>query len=261
MKSAPPNGDSVRVAQASPKVLAVVAKATAEMGAAAGAAGAAPGETLIGAWFVYWSAGGGVRVANGCGCCGSQEVVAALAVMGDKLGEVAKGNCELRKDADRLQVENDELRGKLADRFFDFALEVRKDDFWRFAVIMALGNRKAAAEHLEVAERSFYGQIDRWKGERAQGYQTMLRLIAWRKKAGRCKKLQLPDSIASGGTDGKPENPETLGQVLELIKGAENVDYPRLLVMMLSLLRMQNPKNWAKVRDELVEVIGAELSQ
>jgi hypothetical protein len=126
---------------------------------------------------------------------------------------------------------------------------------------MALGNRKAAAKHLKVAQRSFYGRIERWKGERAQGYQTMLRLIAWRKKAGRCEEVPLPDSVASGGTDEEPENPETLGRVLELIKGAENVDYPRLLVMMLSLLRMQNPKNWAKVRDELVGVIRAEFSQ
>lgn len=261
MSKPPPNGDSVRVAQASQEVLGVVGKALSEMGAAAGAAGAAAGETLVGASFVYWSAGGGVRVASGSGCCGSQEVVAALAVMRDSLDAVAKGNCELRKDADRLQVENDELRGKLADRFFDFALEVGKDDFWKFAVIMALGNRKAAAKHLEVAERSFYGQIDRWKGERARGYQTMLRLIAWRKKAGRCEEVELPDSVVSAGTDGEPENPETLGRVLELIKGAQNVDYPRLLVMMLSLLRMQNPKNWAKVRDELVGVIRAEFSQ
>ena len=187
MSNPPPNGDSVRVAQASPTVVAVVGKALTEMGAAAGAAGAAAGETLIGASFVYWSASGGVRVASESECCGSQAVVAALGVMGEKLDAVAKGNFELRKDADRLQEENDELRGKMADRFFDFALEVRKDDFWRFAVIMALGNRKAAAKHLKVAQRSFYGQIERWKGEQAQGYRTMLQLMAWRKKAGRCE--------------------------------------------------------------------------
>ena len=261
MSNPPPNGDSVRVAQASPAVVAVVGKALTEMGAAAGAAGAAAGETLIGASFVYWSASGGVRVASGSGCCGSQAVVAALGVMGEKLDAVAKGTYELRTDAERLQVENDELRGKLAERFFDFALEVRKDDFWRFALVMALGNRKAAAERLKEPHRSFYDRIERWKAEEAKGYRTMLRLIAWRKAVGRCEEVPLPGSAASGEQAAEPENPETLKRMLDAIKNAESADYPRLLVMMLSVLRMQNPKNWAKVRDELVGLIRAEVSQ
>ena len=73
--------------------------------------------------------------------------------------------------------------------------------------------------------------------------------------------MPLPGSAASGEQAAEPENPETLKRMLDAIKNAESADYPRLLVMMLSVLRMQNPKNWAKVRDELVGLIRAEVSQ
>ncbi len=137
------------------------------MGAAAGAAGAAAGETLMGARL--WT---GQRVAlvrvQRSECCGSQAVVAALGVMGEKLDAVAKGNFELRNDADRLHEENDVLRGN-GGPVFRFALEVRKDDFWRFAVIMALGNRKAAAKHLKVRASEFLTADRSVEGEQAQG--------------------------------------------------------------------------------------------
>ena len=123
MSNPPPNGDSVRVAQASPTVVGVVGKALTEMGAAAGAAGAAAGETLIGASFVYWSASGGVRVASGSGCCGSQAVVeavqAAIKPLERTVEALAKGPGGMRKGG--------VLSDNTAQRIFDLMRRLEPD--------------------------------------------------------------------------------------------------------------------------------------
>jgi hypothetical protein len=255
MKSAPPNGDSVRVAQASPKVLAVVAKAIAEMGAPAGAAGAAEGETLVGASFVYWSAGGGVRVASGSGCCGSQEVVAALAVMGDKLDAVAKGAHELRK-------ENDDLRRLALDGYFKCALKIDALDFQYFAAILLLGDRAKAARELKVDERRFYERVDTWQ-QREAVYQRMFGIVAARKKALRKGTVRLGQSVQSGGTGEEGENPEVLQGLVDQIK-AGNLDqsgYPKLLQEILNALKDMSAENWRAIRDEIVPMIREEVPQ
>ena len=43
---------------------------------------------------------------------------------------------------------------------FKFALRVEPEDFRAFAIIMALGNRKAAADFLKVPHRSFYDRVE-----------------------------------------------------------------------------------------------------
>jgi hypothetical protein len=61
---------------------------------------------------------------------------------------VASGNFALRQ-------ENEELRTLQKEGFFKFALKVDGEDFQAFAIIMALGTRKAAADFLKVPHRSF----------------------------------------------------------------------------------------------------------
>jgi len=76
---------------------------------------------------------------------------------GEALDTVARGQYELRK-------ENEELRQLNKEGYFKFAVRVNGADFLAFAVIMALGNRKAAAEHLKIAPRTFYHRVDQCSG-------------------------------------------------------------------------------------------------
>ena len=64
----------------------------------------------------------------------------------------------------------------LPQKFFEGA--------WARAVIMALGNRKAAADHLKIPARTLYHRVDQWAG-RGKDYQLMLRYLEWRKRSSR----------------------------------------------------------------------------
>ncbi|HWV98525.1 MAG TPA: hypothetical protein VNZ64_02415 [Candidatus Acidoferrum sp.] len=182
-----------------------------------------------------------------------KAVEAAMARFEGKLEAVARGNCELRR-------ENEELRTLQRQGFLKFALRVDGEDFRAFAVIMALGNRKAAADFLEVPHRSFYDRVEKWSG-RGRDYQRMARFIDWRKKSSRRIKLRLEDSVQSGEPNDGPENPETVGEVLEAISAGDNRDYPAVLAQVMEALKAQNVKNWPAVRDELVGMIREEVAQ
>jgi len=123
---------------------------------------------------------------------------------------------------------------------------------------MELGNRKVAAAFLQVPMRRFYDRVERWT-ERGPEYQRMFRLIGWRKRTGRRIKVRLEDSVQSGEPNDLAENPVTIGAVLESIATADNRDYPAILTQVLETLEAQNAKNWAGVRDELVEMIREEV--
>lgn len=186
---------------------------------------------------------------------GHREVVkaveAAMQRFEGKLDAVASGNLQLLK-------ENGELRALHRDGFFKFALRVDPEDFRAFAAIMALGNRKAAAEALELTVRTFYERVERWNLGGAE-YQRMARLAGWRKRVGRRIKLRLEDSVQSGEPNDDAENPVTVGAVLESIATADTQDYPAILRQVMETLEAQNPGNWAEVRQELVEMIKEEV--
>jgi len=164
---------------------------------------------------------------------------------------VAQDKYELRK-------ENEELRQLNKDGYFNFAVRVNGEDFLAFAVIMALGNRKAAAEHLKIPARTFYHRVDQWAG-RGKDYQLMLRYLEWRKRSSRHLKVELNPSLQSGEDGDQPENPETMADVLTEIKAADTKSYPALLAEVLEALKRQNGGNWTMVRQELVEMIKDEV--
>lgn len=166
---------------------------------------------------------------------------------------VARDKYELRK-------ENEELRQLNKDGYFNFAVRVNGDDFLVFAVIMALGNRKAAADHLKIPHRTLYNRVDQWSA-RGKEYQLMLRYIEWRKRSSRHLKVELNPSLQSGDAGDQPENPETMADVLETMKAADNRDYPAILAEVLHALERQNAGNWLAVRTELVDLIKAEALQ
>ena len=176
-------------------------------------------------------------------------MVGKLAGMGRDVAEVAKGNFELRK-------ENSELRGLQSDGMFKFALRVDPVDFQAFAAIMALGNRKAAAELLRVPVRRFYERVERWPG-RGRDYARMARMVEWRKVTDRKMVVRLEDSLLSGGTD-VAENPETLGAVLASLNERDRGGFQEILRQVLEALREQDANNWAGVRDELVGILKEE---
>jgi hypothetical protein len=173
--------------------------------------------------------------------------------IGRDIEAVARNQFELRK-------ENEELRQLNKEGYFNFAVRVQGDDFLAFAVIMALGNRKAAADHLKIPHRTFYNRVDQWAG-RGREYQLMLRYMEWRKRSSRHLKVSLNPSLQSGESGGQAENPETMAEVLTEIKAAEHQDYPALLADILQALERQNAGNWLKVREELVELIREDLVQ
>jgi len=112
---------------------------------------------------------------------------------------------------------------------------------------------------LKVPARTFYDRIARWN-LRGVEYQRMARLVGWRKKAGRKIKVRLEDSVQSGEPNDEAENPVTVGAVLESIATADSRDYPAILRQVMETLEAQNPRNWADVRDELVEMIKDEIA-
>ena len=164
---------------------------------------------------------------------------------------VAQNQYELRK-------ENAELRQLNKDGYFNFAVRVNGDDFLAFAVIMALGNRKAAADHLKIPARTLYHRVDQWAG-RGREYKLMLRYLEWRKRSSRHLKVELNPSLQSGESGDQTENPETMADVLTEIEVAKNQDYPALLAEVLQALQRQNSGNWTAVRQELVEMIKDEV--
>lgn len=183
----------------------------------------------------------------------------ALARTVEKIGRdieaVARGNYELRQ-------ENEELKHLQADGYLKFALRVEGEDFRAFAVIMALGNRKAAAEFLKVPHRSLYDRVDKWP-RRGKEYQKMARAVEWRKKVGRKITVPLGDAMQTGDAGDTPENPETMSDTLARLRdnAMDSLDYPALLGEILEALQNLNAKNWPAVQMELIGIIKDEFPQ
>ena len=154
-----------------------------------------------------------------------QKDAAAGAVMriDRNLEAVARGQYELRR-------ENEELKQLQAEGYLKFALRVDAEDFRAFAVIMALGNRKAAADFLEVPHRSFYDRVDLW-ARRGKEYHRMARAVEWRKNVGRKRSVPLGDAVQFGDGGEALENPETMKEALARLRDNEldSRDYPALL--------------------------------
>jgi hypothetical protein len=178
-----------------------------------------------------------------------------IARMDRNLEALAKGTYDLRR-------ENEELSHLEKQGFFQFALRVDRDDFQAFAVIMALGNRKAAADFLETPHRSFYDRVEKWTGKGSE-YKKMYRMVEWRKASGRKTIAALPDSVLSADSGGDAENPDNLALVLETLRTnqSDNRDYPAILRQILEALTEQGVENWKTIRDEVVELIAEEIPQ
>ena len=188
------------------------------------------------------------------------DIRPALAEIHRQISAVAQGTYDLRKENRQLQEENESLRDMQYGGFFNFVLDVEREDFRDFAFIMALGNRSTAADSLKVPQRSFYDRLERWK-TRGKSYQEMLRWIQWRKAVGRKIKLRLPDPKDSGSADETAVDPNVLQEVVEAVGESSSRNYPSLLREILSVLLAQNPKNWESARRDLVALIKEELPQ
>lgn len=168
---------------------------------------------------------------------------------------VAQGKIDLLR-------ENSELKQLHGDGLLKFVTRVAADDFRCFAVIMALGNRKAAADFLSVPHRTFYDRVDKWPAM-SRDHQRMFRMVEWRKKSSRKIKVSLPESMMSGDAGDNGESPETLAATLEELKNraTDNRNYPDILRQVLEALQNQNAVNWKSVKTELVEMLAEEVPQ
>jgi hypothetical protein len=172
----------------------------------------------------------------------------------------AQQSQDLREENTELQKENEKLNDMHAHGLLDFASDVDPEDFHAFAVVMALGNRNAAAEYLKAGRGTFYDRIARWESL-GPSYQRMLRLRSWRKRVGRKIKLTLPDLDAAGSSGLTAANPGVLEEVLASISESESHDYPAVLRDVLRLVLLQGPENWKALRAELLALLRDELPE
>lgn len=166
----------------------------------------------------------------------------------------------VRKNFREISQENEELKQLQAEGFLKFAVRVSGADFQAFAVILALGNRKAAADFLAVPHRSFYDRVKKWSSQ-GPDYRRMLRCIEWRKAVGRKLKVRLDGSVQSGEPGKVAENPQTIGEVLSKITQDGGDSRENLLREVLGALENQNGGNWQSIRKELVGLIKEEVPQ
>ena len=138
----------------------------------------------------------------------------------------------------QLLTENERLKKMQASGFFRFATRVDPTDFIHFLWILATGNRSSAARKLGVKERTFHDRVDSWR-RKGGVYATMYDLVIWRKKVGRAITVDLDPSLLS----------------------REAPDHEALLRDVLRALAEQTPENWERIRDELIEILGKEVSQ
>jgi len=161
-----------------------------------------------------------------------------------------------------LRHEYAELQRIHAEGYLKFTARVNANDFTAFIFIMTMGNRKAAADELNIPHRSFYDRVDKWR-EMGPEYKRMFRMVEWRKKIGRKIKVRIEDSLLSGEPNDQAENPETIRDVLTRIEDQEvdNRDYPDILRQILGVMSTQNPGNWLAVNNEVIGILSEELPQ
>lgn len=189
------------------------------------------------------------------GLTSGKALVRTVEKIGRDLEAVAQATYQLRQ-------ENEELKRLQAEGFFKFAVRVDGADFRAFAVIMALGNRNAAADFLKIPPRSLYDRVEKWQ-TLGRDHQRMFRLVEWRKRSGRKLKVRLEESLQSGDAGELAENPETLQEMIDQLKGndVDSRDYPAVLRQIMEALQSQNVRNWQSVRDELIEIVREEVPQ
>jgi hypothetical protein len=167
----------------------------------------------------------------------------------------------IAKNESALRQEIAELRALAKAGFLRFATRVDPDDFRAFAAIMLTGNRYQAAKSLQIQQTAFYRRVESWSS-RGGDYKRMYRVTEWRKKAGRKIKVRLDDSLLGTEVDGQAENPETASDVLESMRDkTDEKSRDDLLRDILQALCSQNADNWQSVRDELIEILKAEVPE
>jgi len=181
------------------------------------------------------------------------EVIRRLDTVCLNTEAIAKNEYELRQ-------ENTELRVLAEAGFLRFAVRIDAVDFRAFAAIMQTGNRRQAAETLQIPERALYRRVDTWPA-RGADYKRMYRIIEWRKKTGRKIKLRLDDSLLGTGVE-RAENPVTIREVLEHMRDkADEKTRDELLRDILQAVSSQNAENWQSVRAELIDILKDEVPE
>ena len=179
----------------------------------------------------------------------------ALQRIDKNIEAVAKGHYELNK-------QNEELRKLHAEGYLKFVSRFNSEDFRALAAIMLFGNRKAAAESLNIPSRTFYDRVSNWK-KKGPEYKRLFQMVEWRKKNG-CKiTVPLGNSLQSGEPSDEAENPETINAVIDRIRNddLDQKSYPELLRDILIVLQKQNPENWKALNKGLIDLISEELPQ
>jgi hypothetical protein len=167
----------------------------------------------------------------------------------------------IAKNEYQLRQEIAELRSLAEGGFLRFVNRVDPDDFRTFAAIMLTGNRYRAAEALRIPDTTLWTRVAAWPS-RGTEHKRMYRVIEWRKKVGRKIKVRLDDSLLGTEVEGQAENPETAADVLAAMRDkTDEMSRDDLLRDILQALCRQNADNWESVRDELIEILKAEVPE
>jgi hypothetical protein len=170
-----------------------------------------------------------------------------------RIESIARDNCELRKENEKLLLLSGDVCLKLVRA-------VAPEDLRCFSAILALGDRAKAARHLGIPRQSFYHRVASWS-TRGPEYKRMTRIIQARTRIARNGDVRLPDSVLYGGISDDAENPKSVQGVLERIKSPDSAgdNSVSLLKDILGALADMNPENWRAIREELLPIIKEEL--
>ena len=167
----------------------------------------------------------------------------------------------IAKNEYQLRQENEELRSLAERGFLRFVNGVDPDDFRAFAAIMLTGTRSKAAEALRIPQTTMWNRVAAWPS-RGADYKRLYRMVEWRKKTARKIKVRLDDSLLGTEVEGQAENPETAADVLAAMRDkTDEKSRDDLLRDILQALCSQNADNWESVRDELIEILKAEVPE
>ena len=137
-----------------------------------------------------------------------------------------------------MEAENDRLKGELSKVIAHIASQVDSEYFRWIYTVLALGSISKASVALKIPNSTFSKSLKDGAG-RGTMYRTLYSMIARRKGCGR-------KSVEGYN----PEFAEHQGT---------SYDDPDVIKDLLSGLETLNAKNWPKVRDELIELVQAEL--
>ncbi len=150
------------------------------------------------------------------------------------LQDIHREIAAVRQDYHECRTAKDRLERMLAEGYFSFVQQVDPQSLKRFCAILATGTVAKASRTLGVPDSTLRESIRAW-ASLGPAYQSMLDLVAWRKKVGRKINVPLNDAV--------------------LHEKSESVDYPGLISDTIDMLLSMSGDNWKQQCDTIADLL------